>query len=65
MRTPTNKQIEAGARALYRAAGWDVDWKNIAESGRDRFRDVARVTIAAAIKVAAKSKPKRAARRAA
>jgi hypothetical protein len=45
----TRTMIERGARAIYRNAGWDRAWKDIAPEGRRRFRKAALDAIIAAI----------------
>lgn len=45
----TRSMIEKAARALYREAGWDRPWKEIAPEGRVRFRRAALSAIIAAI----------------
>jgi hypothetical protein len=48
----TRRMVERGALAIYRNAGWDRPWKEIAPSARSRFRKAAVEAIIAAIPTA-------------
>ena len=42
----TAAETEAAARVLYKFAGWDRPWREITESGRERFRQAVRLVVA-------------------